>query len=135
MHSQESCFLSSHYYQLSVWGIYAFRHTPLVSILTVCLTAHLAAYAEDMDMSKMEMDSSSNTHSAAIEAVGVVNDINEAKGIVTISYEAIKSLSWPSMTMHFTILDTKLFRKLGNGKKINFAFIQQKGRYIVTEIK
>ena len=105
----------------------------LLSILTLPLTMPETTYA--MDMSSMEMDSSADAHPTAIEAVGVVDEIDQAKGVVTISHEAIKSLDWPAMTMNFTIKDKKMFGKLSTGKKIHFAFIQQKGKYVVTEVK
>jgi Cu(I)/Ag(I) efflux system protein CusF len=111
------------------------RNVALFSSLILSLSVQLTAYATDMDMSNMEMDSSSTASASAIEAVGIVDDIDEAKGIVTLSHEAIKSLGWPAMTMKFTVSDTKLFKKLSKGKKIHFAFIQQKGKYLVTYVK
>jgi Cu(I)/Ag(I) efflux system protein CusF len=94
----------------------------------------LPANAVDMDMSNMVMDSSSNTHSAAIEAIGVVDKIDEVEGVITISHEAIKSLDWPAMTMNFSVKDKRLLSKLGKGKKINFMFIHQAGKYVITDV-
>ena len=107
----------------------------LLPVLMLFLTGQLPAYAADMDMSNMVMDSSSNAHPAVTEAVGVIDEIDEAKGVVTISHEAIKSLDWPAMTMNFTVKDTKLLHKLSKGKKIHFAFIQKTGKYIITDVK
>ena len=89
----------------------------LLPVLMLFLTGQLPAYA------------------AVIEAVGVVDEIDEARGVVTISHEAIKSLGWPAMTMNFTVKDTKLLRKLSKSKKIHFAFIQKTGKYIITDVK
>lgn len=111
------------------------RTVCLLSILMLPLTANLTAYAADMDMSNMDMGSSSNTHPTVIEAVGVVNQIDEVKGIINISHEAIKSMEWPAMTMNFTVQDTKLIRKFTKGKKIHFTFIQQLGKYVITDVK
>ena len=107
----------------------------LLSVLMLFFAGQLPAYAADMDMSNMVMDSSSNTRPAVTEAVGVVDEIDETKRVATISHEAIKSLDWPAMTMKFTAKNAKIFSKLSKGKKIHFAFIQQGGKYIVTDVK
>lgn len=111
------------------------RTVALLSILMLSMTVHLSAYAADMDMSNMDMDSSSNIHPAVIEAVGIVDEIDETKGVITISHEAIESLNWPAMTMNFTVKDSKLIRSFSKGKKIHFAFAQQKGKYVITDLK
>lgn len=105
----------------------------LLFILTTFLAGLMPGYAADMDMSNMDMAPAA--HAAGTEAVGVVDEINSAKNIVTISHEAIKSLDWPAMTMNFTAADKKLLGKLAKGKKIHFTFVQQKGKYVITEIK
>lgn len=69
------------------------------------------------------------------EAIGVVDAFDAAKGIATISHEAIKSLDWPAMTMEFVCKDKKLAKKLVKGKKINFRFVEQHGNYIITDVK
>ena len=107
-------------------------------ILALFLSAHLPVFAADMDMDHMNMpgmDMSSSAKTAETEAVGIVDEINAAKGIVTISHEPIKSLGWPAMTMDFIIKDKKMLGKVAKGKKINFTFIQKKGDYLITHIK
>ncbi len=109
------------------------RTTTLFIVLALSLSANLPAHAAGMDTSNMNMDSSSQA--AETEAVGVVDDINTAKGIVTISHEPIKSLGWPAMTMDFVVQDKKMLSKIAKGKKIQFTFIEHRGNYLITKIK
>jgi len=107
-------------------------------ILALFLAAQLPAHAADMemndkDMAGMDMNSSAKADEA--EAVGVVDEINAAKGIVTISHEPIKSLGWPAMTMDFIVKDKQMLGKLSKGKKITFTFIEKHGDYLITKVK
>ena len=104
-------------------------------LLALSLTAHLPAYAAGMDMSNMDMSSSSKAQPAATEAVGVVDEVNAAKGTVTISHEPIKSLGWSAMTMEFVVKDKKILAKLAKGKKIHFTFVEQGNDYLITKVK
>lgn len=105
----------------------------LTFILMAFLTGSQLTYAEDMDMSGMNMETSANTEES--QAVGVVDEIDEAKGVATISHEPIKSLNWPAMTMNFTVNNKKLLSKLSKGKKIHFSFVHKNGKYIITNVK
>ncbi len=79
--------------------------------------------------------SSSQTQATASEGIGVVDEVDAAKGIVTISHEPIKSLNWPAMTMDFVVKDKKVLAKLAKGKKVHFTFIEQRGDYLITKVK
>ena len=106
----------------------------ILSILMLSLIIQFPAHSINMDMSNMDMDTSSSNHPKAIDAVGIVDEIDQAKGVITISHEAIKSLDWPAMTMNFTVKDKIIFSKLSKNKKIHFAFIQQHGKYVITDV-
>jgi len=111
------------------------KNTATLPFLALLLSSHLPAYAVGMDMSNMDMASSAHAQTAENEAVGIVDEINAAKGTVTISHEAIKSLGWPAMTMDFTVKDKKMLGKIAKGKKIHFTFVQQRGDYLITNVK
>jgi Cu(I)/Ag(I) efflux system protein CusF len=102
-------------------------------ILALFASAHLPAQAADMNMDGMNMGAPAK--GAETEAVGVVDEINAAKGIVTISHQPIKSLGWPAMTMDFIVKDKKTLAKLSKGKKITFSFIEKHGDYLITKVK
>ena len=111
------------------------RTVSLLSILMIFPTIQLPAYSTDMDMPNMDRDSSSSNQPTAIDAVGIVDEIDQAKGVITISHEAIKSLDWPAMTMNFTVKDSKIISQLSKNKKIHFKFIQQHGKFVITDVK
>lgn len=69
------------------------------------------------------------------EGIGVVENVDQGKGVVTISHEPIASLNWPAMTMDFTVEDKKIYARLISGKKIRFQFTKRLGRYVVTDAK
>jgi Cu(I)/Ag(I) efflux system protein CusF len=102
------------------------------------LTSYIPVFAADMDMQGMDMsgmDHSAHAQDAENNAVGVIAEIDTAKGVLTISHEAIKSLGWPAMTMDFVLKDKKLMGKLSKGQKVQFSFVKQQGKYLITKIK
>ena len=87
-----------------------------------------------MDMGSMDM-SGMNAKAATHEGVGVVKNVDQAKGVVTLSHEPIASLNWPAMTMDFGVTDKALFKKLVKGDKVSFQFVKQGNRYLLTGAK
>ena len=69
------------------------------------------------------------------QGVGVVTKIDQAKGSVMVKHEAVKSLDWPGMTMGFAVRDKSMLTKLKPEQKINFEFVVEKGRYVITAVK
>jgi Cu(I)/Ag(I) efflux system protein CusF len=108
----------------------------LAIILAATLFSTWPALAAEHDMGDMNMSNMDMSHAQqATEAVGVVEAVNSAKGIVTISHEPIKSLNWPAMTMEFVLKDKKAIAKLSKGKKIQFTFVEKHGDYVITSVK
>ena len=88
------------------------------------------ALAHDgMDMGAM------NAKATSSEGVGVVDIVDQPKGLVTLSHEPIASLGWPAMTMEFSVEDKALFSKLVKGKKVQFQFSKQHKRYVITGVR
>lgn len=73
--------------------------------------------------------------SQAHRANGVVKAVDTAKGSVSIAHGPVATLKWPPMTMSFTAQDGKLLESLKPGAKIEFEFVQQGSRYVITSIK
>jgi len=97
------------------------------------LPAQSAGMGHDgMDMKGMDMKIH-DTSSA--EAVGVVKQVDQAKGIAVIKHEPIKSLGWAAMTMNFTVEKKELFNKLTPGKKVSFKFVIRGEEYVVMSVK
>ena len=87
------------------------------------------AQHDGMDMSEMITKTDTN------KGVGVVEAVDQAKGIVTLSHEPIASLGWPAMTMDFAVEDKALFSKLVVGKKVQFQFVKQHNSYVVKGVR
>ena len=69
------------------------------------------------------------------KATGTVTKIDATKGTVTIAHEPVPTMKWPSMTMAFSVQDKGLLDKVGIGKKVDFEFIQEGGKYVLTGVK
>jgi Cu/Ag efflux protein CusF len=110
------------------------RRVIIVAALALLPISNAFAQHDTMNMGGMEMGSKSDKV-ATIEGVGVVDNIDKAKGKVTLSHEPIESLKWPAMTMDFAVEDKTFFNKLIVGKKVNFQFIKQGNHYLVTGVK
>lgn len=100
---------------------------------------------KDMDMSKMdaqkckEMMGASNPdstsdHQAMHAADGVVKSVSPA-GKVTLQHGAVKTLSWPAMTMEFAVKDKALLAKMPVGSKVHVEFSKQGSDYVIGSVK
>lgn len=101
----------------------------LLAALAFFPISNAFAQHDNMDMSEMSSKTATN------KGVGVVDAVDQAKGIVTLSHEPIASLGWPAMTMDFVVEDKALFSKIVVGKKVQFQFIKQHNRYVVTGVR
>lgn len=86
---------------------------------------------KDMNMPKKAGAASQTTHMA----MGEVKSVDVKGQVVTVAHEPIKTLSWPAMTMGFVVKDKMLMEKLSVGKKVQFEFVQEDGKYVVTSVK
>ena len=72
---------------------------------------------------------------AGHRATGVVKSVDAQRGSATIAHGPVAELKWPAMTMRFEAADTKLLQSLKPGAKVEFEFVQQGSRYVITSIK
>jgi Cu(I)/Ag(I) efflux system periplasmic protein CusF len=100
----------------------------LLAALALFPVCSAFAQHEGMDMSEMSTKTDIN------KGVGVVEAVDQAKGIVTLRHEPIASLGWSAMTMDFAVEDKALFSKLAVGKKVQFQFVKQHNHYVVTGV-
>ncbi|MGC2457645.1 MAG: copper-binding protein [Gallionellaceae bacterium] len=110
-----------------------------IAILSLILSLSpfaVPAQSAGMNMNGMDMKAMNmKPHDAAIDAVGVVKQVDQTRGIAVIAHEPIKSLGWSAMTMNFRIEDKALFDKLKQGKRVKFEFIIRGEDYVVTKVK
>jgi Cu(I)/Ag(I) efflux system periplasmic protein CusF len=93
------------------------------SALSVIFSAGLHAEVHQHD----EMNAAGNASSQqVINAVGVVKEVDRNNKKITISHEAIPAVSWPAMTMRFTVVNVDdSITSLKAGCHVDFSFIQQ----------
>ena len=93
--------------------------------------------ASDMHQDCMKMMHGKNGHTQAgsHHGVGVVKGVDSSAGTVTLQHEPIQSIGWPAMTMPFGVKDPKGLEGLTPAQKVEFDFVQQGSRYLVTSIK
>lgn len=67
---------------------------------------------------------------------GVVEAIDQGKGMVTVEHDAIASLKWPKMVMEFKAKDPELLKGLKEGDQVEFDLIvTDKNNYTITRIQ
>jgi Cu(I)/Ag(I) efflux system protein CusF len=89
---------------------------------------------KDMPMKGMDMKTDKKDAKGTVhKATGVVTKVDKNK--VTIKHEPVPSLSWPSMTMAFTVKDKSLMEKMKKDQKVDFEFVQEGKDYVVTAVK
>lgn len=84
-----------------------------------------------MSMGKPANDSAAPT---AHRGVGIVQSVDPGAGTVTLQHEAIESLGWPAMTMPFVVQDKSVLERLKPGQRVDFAFLKQGTRYLITSV-
>lgn len=112
--------------------------TTLSLIFSLFTSGIVFAQSDNMKMDGMDMtsmDMTKKTTDATNKAEGVVKAVDQASGTVTFAHGPVKSLGWPAMTMSFTVEDKALFERLTPGKKVQFEFIKQGNKYVVTSVK
>lgn len=90
-------------------------------------------HGKGMNMGDKSADkaAASRTH----QGTGVVQSVDPSAGTVTLQHEAIQSIGWPAMTMAFSVQDKNALESVKPGQKVDFAFVQQGSRNVITSIK
>lgn len=71
----------------------------------------------------------------AHQTTGVVKEIDQENGRVTLAHDPVPSLDWPGMTMPFAVEDQAVFEKLEPGQAVEFDFVESEGgMFVITEI-
>lgn len=78
-----------------------------------------------------------HTHGAnqAILTDGEVKRVDPAAGKVTLKHGDIPHLDMPSMTMVFTVRDTRLLTNVKVGDRIRFMAVSEGGKIFLTELQ
>jgi len=75
-------------------------------------------------------------HEEKIEAVAVINSIDTENHKVNVSHEPIPALSWPAMTMDFSVSESVDLEGLETGSSVTIVLAKgEDGIYMIQEIK
>ena len=107
------------------------------AVFVLGLVAIAGAAVADQRMQDMkDMDKPTESARAAVhKATGVVKNVKPDTAQVILEHGPVKSLNWPAMTMAFGVKDKSLLSKLPVGKKVEFEFVQEGSKYVVTNVK
>lgn len=109
------------------------RLAALLAFLALASACFVLAAAEPSGM--RGMDSQSEKRAGVHRTTGVVKSVNAEKATVSIAHASIPELKWPAMTMSFAAGDRKMLENLQPGAKVEFEFVRQGSRYVITSIK
>ena len=101
------------------------------STTTLGQTSHVHSMTPTASAPTAVEAKTSSTHHVS----GVVKKVDPAAKTVTLDHEAVKSLSWPPMTMTFKVDDPAEMRKLKPGAKVDVDMVQRGNDYVVTAVR
>ncbi len=113
--------------------------TIVFAVVTLSVATVPASWAQSdgmkgMDMKGMEMKKNAPT-SKTHKGTGVVKSVDGQKGTITIDHGPVPSMNWSAMTMTFNAQDKKLLHGVKAGQKVDFEFVQEGSKYVLTSIK
>lgn len=68
-------------------------------------------------------------------ASGKIEAVDPVAGTLKINHGPVPSLSWPAMTMDFSVSDKNLLNNIKSGQQIEFEFVERGSDYVVTAIR
>lgn len=92
--------------------------------------------AQDAAKSDAGMDMAESAAPAAgpIAGIGTVTAVDAAAGTVSLDHEAIAAISWPAMSMQFTVEDPADLQGIAVGDRVSFELKSATETSVVTEI-
>lgn len=109
----------------------------IVAVLSMVAVPASWAQSDGMkgtDMKPMVMKKNSAT-SETHKGTGVVKSVDGQNGTITINHEPIPSMNWSAMTMTLNARDKKLLHGVKAGQKVDFEFVQEGSKYVLTSVK
>lgn len=86
-------------------------------------------------MGRQGMAGDKGAQAKSHKGVGVVKSVDASAGKVTLQHEPISSLGWPAMTMPFTVQDKSALANLKPGQRVEFDFLQEGSKSVITALK
>jgi Cu(I)/Ag(I) efflux system periplasmic protein CusF len=112
----------------------------LVSSLTIILSFSATSILAEQNMNHEDMENmapkaETSDQQITHSAIGTVTKVDASLKKVTLAHEPVESLSWPAMTMGFSVKDEALLTKLKVGETVDFEFMKVEQGYVITEVK
>ena len=106
---------------------------PIALLAAACSPPRAQDAAEsDADMNMTE--SAAPAPAGPINGVGTVTAVDAAAGTVSIDHEPIAAISWPTMSMQFTVEDPTDLQGIAVGDRVSFELKSATETSVVTEI-
>ena len=108
-------------------------------IIPIALLAAACSPPAAQDAAKSDADmnmAESAAHAAAgpIAGVGTVTAVDAATGTVSLDHEPIDAISWPAMSMQFTVEDPADLQGIAIGDRVSFELESTNETSVITEI-
>ena len=87
------------------------------------------------DMKNMDPKVDTLVQQITHSTTGTVTKVDTSSKKVTLAHEPVESLSWPAMTMGFSVKDEAILKKLKVGETVEFEFMKAERGYVITGIK
>ena len=69
------------------------------------------------------------------KGIGLIQQIDRDKGVVTIKHGPLQGLNMPGMTMSFLVKDKAMLSSLQPAQKVEFELTYDGKQYLITRIK
>lgn len=69
------------------------------------------------------------------KGTGVIQQINQEKGVVTIKHGPLQGIVIPGMTMSFRVKNKAMLSNVQPLQKVDFELAHENGNYVITKIK
>lgn len=112
----------------------------LVSSLTLILSFSTTSILAEQKMNHADMKNMDPKVDTLVQQIthsttGTVTKVDTSSKKVTLAHEPVESLSWPAMTMGFSVKDEAILKKLKVGETVEFEFMKAERGYVITGIK
>jgi len=110
------------------------KNVLLIMLLTAASTETSFSHA-DAGRKSPGQDEALPTSPKTGKGTGVIQQINQEKGVVTIKHGPLQGIVIPGMTMSFRVKDKAMLSNVQPLQKVDFELAHENGIYVITKIK
>ncbi len=105
-----------------------------IALLAAACSPPAAQDAAKSDTGMAMTESAAPAPAGPIVGVGTVTAVDATAGTVSLDHEAIAAISWPAMSMQFTVEDPSKLQGIAVGDRVSFELKSATESSVVTEI-